>query len=223
MIMLIKTWDLSTCCKEQVMGDLRVLKHQGLQAGVYIFRNKVNLKSYVGSSVHLYNRIADYYYNNESHGKISIIISRALAKYTHSNFKLLVFLVSSTDSKYILFMEQLVIDILQPEYNILSVAGSPIGFKHSLESKEKIRQIAFKRGWKGETHPSFNTGKPVYLIEVLPEGLNLTATFSNIRCCSTTLAINRNTVSRRIASKKVFKYNGSSHILSFDLPHLLDP
>lgn len=147
--MSIKSWDLSTCCKEQVMGELRVLKHQGLQAGVYIFRNKVNFKCYVGSSVHLYTRIADYYYNNDSHGKISIIISRALAKYTHSNFKLIVFLVSSTDSKYILFMEQLVIDILQPEYNILLVAGSPIGFKHSLESKEKIRQIALKRGWRG--------------------------------------------------------------------------
>lgn len=204
------------------MGDLRALKHQGLQAGVYIFRNKVNLKCYVGSSVHLYTRVADYYYNNESHGKISTIISRALAKYNHSNFKLLAFLVSSTDSEFILFMEQLVIDILQPEYNILHVAGSPIGFKHSLESKEKIRQIALKRGWKGELHPSFSTGKPVYLIEVLPEGLELTATFPNICRCSTALAINRNTVSRRIASKKVFLYNGSSHLLSFDLPHLLD-
>lgn len=139
-------------------------------------------------------RIADYYYNNDSHGKISPIISRALAKYTHSNFKLLAFLVSSTDSKYILFMEQLVIDILQPEYNILKIAGSSFGFRHSFESKEKIRQIVLNRGWKGEGHPSFNTGKPVYLIEVLPEGLKLTATFSNIRCCSTTLAINRNTV-----------------------------
>jgi hypothetical protein len=119
-------------------------------------------------------------------------------------------------------MEQLVIDILQPEYNILQIAGSPFGFKHSLESKEKIRQIALKRGWKGEAHPSFNTGKPVYLIEVLPEGVQFTATFSNIRCCSTTLAINRNTVSRRIASKNKFIYNGSSHLLSFDLPNLLD-
>jgi hypothetical protein len=53
-IMFVKTWDLSTCYKNQVIGDLRALKTQGLQAGVYIFRNKVNLKSYVGSSVHLY-------------------------------------------------------------------------------------------------------------------------------------------------------------------------
>ena len=204
------------------MGDVRALKHQGLQAGVYIFRNKVNNKCYVGSSVHLYTRIADYYYNNDSHGKISILISRALAKYNHSNFKLLAFLVSSTDSEFILFMEQLVIDILQPEYNILQIAGSPFGFKHSLESKEKIRQIALKRGWKGEAHPSFNTGKPVYLIEVTPIGLKLAATFPNIGRCSTALAINRNTVTRRIASKRVFRYNDSSYFLSFDLPHLID-
>jgi len=51
--MQIKIWDLSTFTKEQVMGDLRVLKHQGLQAGVYILRNKVNFKCYVGSSVYL--------------------------------------------------------------------------------------------------------------------------------------------------------------------------
>lgn len=120
----------------------------------------------MGSSVHLYTRIADYYYNNDNHGKISPIISRALTKYTHSNFKLRVFLVSSADSKLILFIEQLVIDILQPEYNILLVAGSPFGFKHSLESKEKNRQDTLSRGWKGHLHPSYNTGKPVYLIEV---------------------------------------------------------
>jgi excinuclease UvrABC nuclease subunit len=204
------------------MGDLRTLKHQGLRAGIYIFRNVVNFKCYVGSSVHLYTRIANYFYIKNSPGKVPPIIGKALAKYTHSNFKLLGFFVSSTDSKFILFMEQLVIDILQPEYNILLVAGSPFGFKHSLESKEKIRQIALKRGWKGKTHPSFNTGKPVYLIEVLPEGLKLTATFSNIRCCSIALAINRNTVTRRIVPKKVFMYNGSPHLLSFDLPPLLD-
>jgi hypothetical protein len=233
-IMLTKTWDLSNCCKSEVMGELRALKNQGLRAGVYIFRNKVNLKCYVGSSVHLYTRIADYYYNNDNHGnpcggigtpgrgKISPIISRALTKYNHSNFKLRVFLVSSADSKFILFMEQLVIDILQPEYNILLIAGSPFGYKHSLEAKEKNRQDTLSRGWKGNLHPSYNTGKPVYLIEVTPSGLKLTATFPNICRCSSALAINRNTVSRRIASKKVFIYNGSSHLLSFDLPPLLD-
>jgi len=81
------------------MGDLRILKHQGLRAGVYILRNKEHLQCYVGSSVHLFTPIADYYYNNDSHGMISTIISRALAKYNHSNFKLLPFLVSSTDSE----------------------------------------------------------------------------------------------------------------------------
>jgi len=81
------------------MGDLRILKHQGLRAGVYIFRNLINLKSYVGSSVHLYTRLANYFYIKNSPGKVPPIIGRALAKYTHSNFKLLGFLVSSTDSE----------------------------------------------------------------------------------------------------------------------------
>ena len=62
----------------------------------------------------------------------------------------------------------------------------------------------------------------MYLIEVTPIGLKLAATFPNIGRCSTALAINRNTVTRRIASKRVFRYNDSSYFLSFDLPHLID-
>jgi len=48
------------------MEDLRTLKHQGLRSGVYIFRNMVNFKCYVGSSVHLYTRLANYFYINNS-------------------------------------------------------------------------------------------------------------------------------------------------------------
>jgi hypothetical protein len=48
-------------------------------------------------------------------------------------------------------MEQLVIDILQPEYNILLVAGSPFGFKHSLDSKNTAN--SFKKGLEGGNSP----------------------------------------------------------------------
>ena len=55
----------------------------------------------------------------------------------------------------ILFMEQLVIDILQPEYNILRIAGSSLGFKHSLESKEKNTANSFKQGLEGGDSSKF--------------------------------------------------------------------
>jgi hypothetical protein len=106
-----------------------------------------------------------------------------------------------------LALEQNALDTFKPAYNASPLASSPLGFKHSDEAREKNRQNTLARGWKGKTHPSYNTGKPVYLIEVTPIGLKLAVTFPNISRCSTALAINRNLVTRRITSKRVFRYN----------------
>lgn len=69
--------------------------------------------------------------------------------------------MSSTDSEFILFMEQLVIDILQPEYNILKIAGSPLGLKHSLESKEKLSQAQVRTFLNNKARLGFSGG--IYL------------------------------------------------------------
>lgn len=37
--------------------------------------------------------------------------------------------------------EQKLIDELLPEYNILSIAGSSLGFKHSLETRELLSTL----------------------------------------------------------------------------------
>ena len=36
--------------------------------------------------------------------------------------------------------EQYYLDCLKPEYNILKIAGSSLGFKHSEETKVKIKE-----------------------------------------------------------------------------------
>jgi hypothetical protein len=43
------------------------------------------------------------------------------------------------DKKETLIREQYYIDLLKPEYNILKKAGSPLGFRHSEETKAKLR------------------------------------------------------------------------------------
>jgi len=43
------------------------------------------------------------------------------------------------DKKETLIREQYYLDLLNPEYNILKKAGSPLGFKHSEETKDKLR------------------------------------------------------------------------------------
>jgi len=50
--------------------------------------------------------------------------------------------------------EQYYLDLLQPEYNVLKVAGSSLGFKHREESLAKVRlqlsKLNFEKGIKVE-------------------------------------------------------------------------
>lgn len=61
------------------------------------------------------------------------IIFNALIKYGYSNFFLTVILVPEATIEAVITLEQSIIDTLNPEYNILKIAGSSIGFKLSAE------------------------------------------------------------------------------------------
>jgi group I intron endonuclease len=89
------------------------------KSGVYRWVNKVNAKSYIGSSASLEKRILLYYYLSSLNRKVkgSIIIYRALLKYGHSNFRLDI--IEYCEPNALFLREQYYIDILKPEYNIL--------------------------------------------------------------------------------------------------------
>lgn len=73
----------------------------------------------------------------------SSLICRALFKYGYSSFRLEI--LEYCDPSSIIEREQYYIDLLKPEYNILQVAGSLFGYKHTPESLEKMREIALNR------------------------------------------------------------------------------
>ena len=64
-------------------------------------------------------------------------INRALTKYGYSNFSLEI-LEYCTPFEAIT-KEQYYLNLLNPEYNILKIAGSTLGFKQSEETKVKIK------------------------------------------------------------------------------------
>jgi len=87
-------------------------------------------------------------------------------------------------------------DTLRSAYNILKLAGSPAGFRLSDEAKAKISAANYTRGWKGENHPSYNTGKEVYLYSVSinedgTENLTLHSVFPNLSRVYNMLNISR--------------------------------
>lgn len=100
----------------------------------------MNGNTYVGSSVNLGRRFRSYFdFNYIADTKRNMPIHKALLKYGYSNFTLEI--LEYCDSKSaVISREQYYIDVLKPEYNILKVAGSTLGFKHSEATLAKLRR-----------------------------------------------------------------------------------
>lgn len=130
---------------------LEILKENQNKSGIYRWVNKINGKTYIGSSKNLGKRLRDYFNisfleKKTEKGKSMVYI--ALLKKGYSNFTLEI--LEYCDSADLLKREQYYIDRLNPEYNILKTAGSSLGFKHSDEIRAKI-----SNSLAGERNPMF--------------------------------------------------------------------
>lgn len=128
------------------------------KVGVYKFTNKENGFSYVGSSISLANRLTVGYLGPNLGNRV---IDQAIKELGLDKFYLEIYLISETlistylisaeaqeelldNSKskeikifkrnYSLALEQILILIHNPEYNVLKVAGSPAGLTRTFES-----------------------------------------------------------------------------------------
>jgi len=100
--------------------------------------NKINGNYYIGSSSNLHVRLYTYY-SLRSLAISNRPIDRALLKHGFSNFRFEILEYCSYED--ILKREQYYLDLLKPQYNIATIAGSTLGYKHSKESLEKMRNI----------------------------------------------------------------------------------
>ena len=70
-------------------------------------------------------------------------INVALLKYGYTNFTLTILEICDKDS--LMSREKHFFEVHSPEYNILKLAGSLFGYKHTIESIEKMSEIAKDR------------------------------------------------------------------------------
>ena len=70
-----------------------------------------------------------------------MIISKAILKYGYSNFRLEILEYCAPEE--CIKREQFYIDTLKPEYNILKLAGSSLGHKHTEETLAKFKERKF--------------------------------------------------------------------------------
>jgi group I intron endonuclease len=112
----------------------RILSDNKGKAAIYRWINKLNGKTYVGSSVDLTTRLYKYYSLKQLNSS-KTAIHNALLKYGFQNFKLEILEYCAEDVNPV-EREQYFLDLLKPEYNILIKAGSLLGFKHKRETLE---------------------------------------------------------------------------------------
>lgn len=131
---------------------LSILNENKKRAGVYCWTNIQNGKRYVGSSVDLSRRFSSYFSIKWLTSAVNSVINKALLKYGYSGFKLEI--LEYCDPKDVIEREQYYIDLLKPEYNVLKVAGSLYGHKHTKETINKIKAAAQNRKgpFLGKTH-----------------------------------------------------------------------
>lgn len=121
--------------------ELIVNENKG-RTGIYRWVHIESGKSYIGSSVKLNTRFRQYFnYNHITYPKRNLIIYKALLKYGYSEFRLEILEYSTVDK--LIQREQFYFDKFYPEYNILKIAGSPLGYRHS-EASKKLIGIASK-------------------------------------------------------------------------------
>lgn len=129
-----------------------ILKDNKNKAGVYRWVNKVNGSTYIGSSVNLNQRLRSYFsfsFITRSLVRNKSLIYSAIFKYGYSNFQLEILEYCTPENA--ISREQYYIGLLNPNYNLDSIAGSRLGSLHSEESRLKMSTSAKGRKHTEET------------------------------------------------------------------------
>lgn len=116
----------------------QILKENRNKSVVYRLVNKINNKTYVGSSIDFTTRLYKYY-SLKHITENKTLIHNALLKYGYSNFSLEI--LEFCNVKDTILREQYYLDLLKPEYNILEKANSSVGFRHSEETKNFFKNV----------------------------------------------------------------------------------
>ncbi len=114
----------------------KILSENTNKSGIYIWKNLVNKKQYIGSSENLRRRLNNYFNTNHLLTYDYMYICRALLKHGYSNFSLAI--LEYCEPEQCLEREDFYLSCFPHEYNILPKAGSSSGYKHREDSKAKI-------------------------------------------------------------------------------------
>lgn len=105
---------------------------------VYSITNRITDVRYIGSSRNVAKRWSNHRRVLRLNKHHSLKLQNAWNKYGEANFIFEIIEIATENS--LLSREQFWLDYYPINYNILSIAGSPLGRKHTEETKQKISQ-----------------------------------------------------------------------------------
>lgn len=197
----------SVSYENAAIQKLDILKDNIKKTGIYRWTNVLSKKSYIGSAINLSHRFKNYYnisYLEKEIQKNKSMIYRALLKYGYHKFKLdiLEFCIPSI----LVEREQYYLDKFKPEYNILKVAGSLKGYKHSKTSIELIR--ATKLGRKRTDSAKLiiaESSKQAQGVIVINNNTGVSTEFTSIRKAAKFINIHYSYVAKCIKINNIYK------------------
>jgi hypothetical protein len=218
----------TTLFKLAEVSQADVLKFLSGKSGIYKWTNTLNGKSYVGSSFNLHRRIQEYFNPERSLRELKrgeSMLYKSLLKYGYLNFTLEILEVvnveglTSAEARVLLLeREQHYIDLLEPEYNILKIAGSNLGNKMSSETKAKISAAklgkpSHRKGLKGLEaftveslqKMSENSGMKKSIYVYNSSHVLMYPAFSSIKACASSLEFSRFKISRALDKDKTIE------------------
>ena len=143
------------------------------------------------------------YYNLKIINKVgnNSYIYKAMARYGYSSFRLDI--LEYCDKEKVIEREQYYIDLMKPEYNILKLAGSSLGYKHTEETLKK------RRGSKRPHLLEINKKKGIG-VEVKDMETKETKLYSSIREAARAIGCEHSTIR---GSLKVFAEKGREKLI----------
>lgn len=227
---------MSTCSKKSLINNIMqqtidIIWRQDVheftkRSGIY--QLKINNKIYVGSAVSIYKRIIHHLHHLRKGTHHNVHLQRCFNKYGEESLEVSILEFNNRCLKELIPREQYYIDKLNPELNMLRIAGSPLGFKMPESAKQAISK-ALKGKSKSEEHRrntslgklgskasletrikmsiSANGGVPKRPIIRVNLETNEEVYFNSVNDCVRQSTVSGSTI-RRDLNNKSLKYNG---------------
>lgn len=172
--------------------------------GVYRWINNLNGNTYIGSSINLSVRFYTYY-SLRYLSKSNRPMERALLKYGFSNFSLEI--LEYCNSENLLKREQYYLDTLKPEYNIVEIAGSTLGYKHSEESLKKMRDYNLSDEVLAKKKLATKNAIAVISIPILVKNIktNETSEYVSLSAASNAIGVTKGAISQALLNNTIIK------------------